>query len=68
MTPDRPTQNENSFIVIRHLRDVNQYAIEYGRSEAAADLNPGPRFASLDLAIAWVEKQDENRKRQPLRN
>lgn len=53
---ERLSQNGDTFIVIRHLRDVNQYAVEYGKPERATELCPGPRFDTLDLAIAWVEK------------
>ena len=53
-----PSQDDKNFVVIRHLRDVNKYAVDYGRSEAVTDLVRGPRFDSLDRAIEWVERLD----------
>lgn len=57
---ERLSQNDNNFIVIRHLRDMNQYVVEYGRPERAMELRPSPRFDTLDLAIAWVEKLEKD--------
>jgi hypothetical protein len=44
---------KRAFIVIRHLRELGLYAIEYGRSVAA--LRPGPRFRDLRRAMTWIE-------------
>lgn len=52
---NRLSQNDNEFIVIRHMRETDQYAVEYGRAEAVNELNRGPRFDTLEGAIAWVE-------------
>jgi hypothetical protein len=54
------TERNNAFVVIRYLSDLSEYAIEYGSSDSR-DLRSGPRFRSLDHAIAWVEGLDESR-------
>jgi hypothetical protein len=51
MAPE--TAAERAFIVIRHLREIGLYAIEYGRGVAA--LKSGPRFRDLERAMAWIE-------------
>ncbi|MBN9062966.1 MAG: hypothetical protein BGP06_03865 [Rhizobiales bacterium 65-9] len=55
MMQERVSQTDNSFIVIRHVREANQYVVEYGKSDHADELTTSPPFETLDLAIAWVE-------------
>lgn len=61
MMQERVSQTDNGFIVIRHVRETNQYVVEHGRSGLAGDLAASPPFATLDLAIAWVETLEKRR-------
>ncbi|KRE17342.1 hypothetical protein ASE66_31120 [Bosea sp. Root483D1] len=45
-----------SLIAIR--REVDGYGIRFGLNEAEDAQMPGPVFATLDEAMAWVERID----------
>ncbi len=42
-------------------REAEGYGIRFGLSEAEDAVRPGPVFATLDEAMAWIERIDRAR-------
>lgn len=56
-----PARAAPSLIAIR--READGYGIRFGLSEAEDARMPGPVFATLDEAMAWIERIDRARGR-----